>query len=95
MPFPAIPRIHPAEQGEGQGGAQAVAALCGQQGAAQGGAVGGDGGQVVVQPPGQLQARGDAKQALRTCIHNLKRPSGRAFCRLAALKNLEIHKGFP
>ena len=32
--------------------------------------------------------------ALRTCIHNLKRPSGRAFSRLAALKNLEIHKGF-
>jgi hypothetical protein len=30
----------------------------------------------------------------RTCIHNLKRPSGRAFSRLAALKNLEIHKGF-
>ena len=30
----------------------------------------------------------------RTCIHNLKRPSGRAFSRLAALKNLEIHQGF-
>ena len=31
----------------------------------------------------------------RTCIHNLKRPSERFFCRPAALKNLEIHKGFP
>ena len=33
-------------------------------------------------------------QNLRTCIRNLKRPSGRAFSRLAAFKNLEIHKGF-
>ena len=32
---------------------------------------------------------------LRTCIHSLKRPSERFFCRPAALKNLEIHKGFP
>jgi hypothetical protein len=32
--------------------------------------------------------------AIRSCIHNLKRPSGQAFYRLAALKNLEIHKGF-
>ena len=31
---------------------------------------------------------------LRTCIHNLKRPPERFFCRPAALKNLEIHKGF-
>ncbi len=36
----------------------------------------------------------DESYTFRTCIHNLKRPSGRAFSRLAALKNLEIHKGF-
>ena len=44
--------------------------------------------------PNRIISVKTAVLALRTCIHNLKQPSGRAFSCLVALKNLEIHKGF-
>ena len=54
---------HAAAQGVEEGGAQSIAALGHQQDGAQGGAVGGDGGQIAVRPAGQLGDAGAEKAA--------------------------------
>ena len=54
---------HAAEEGEEKGGEKAVAALSDEQSRAQSGTVGGDGGQILIHPSGQLGDAGAEKAA--------------------------------